>query len=51
MIFNENQVAPSSKKELEAYNTKNDLTNFMIFYSILDEILLMISSSNTVKEA
>jgi len=51
MIVNENQVAPSGEKELEAYNTKNDLATSMIFHAVSDEILFMISSSNTTKEA
>jgi len=51
MIVNENQVAPSREKELEVYNTKNDLETSMIFHVVLDEILIMISSTNSTKEA
>lgn len=51
MIISKNQVAPFREKELEAYNTKNDLKISMIFCVVLDETLLMISSSKYVKEA
>jgi len=50
-IVNENLVAPSDEKALEAYNTKNELATSMIFCAILDDVLLMISSSTLVKEA
>jgi len=49
-MVNENQVNPIYEKELEAYNIKNEQTTSMIIYVVLDEVLLMISSSNFVKE-
>ena len=49
--MNEDLVAPTDEKALEAYNTKNDLATSMIFHAISDEVLLMISSSNSAKEA
>jgi len=51
MIISENQVAQYGEKELESYNTKNDLETSMIFRAVSDDILLMISSSNFAKEA
>ena len=49
--MNENIVAPTNEKALEAYNTKNELATSKIFRVVLDEVLLMISSSNSIKEA
>ena len=48
---NEDIVAPTDEKALEAYNTKNELATSMIFRAVSDEVLLMISSSNSAKEA
>lgn len=45
-----NQVAPINENALDTYNTKNELATSMIFHGILDEVLLMISSSNFAKE-
>ena len=50
-IVNEDLVAPTDEKALEAYNTKNELATSMIFRAVSDEVLLMISSSNSAKEA
>ena len=47
----ENQVAPTNEKALEVYNNKNELAMSMIFRAVSDEVLLMISSSNSAKEA
>jgi len=47
----ENQVAPTSEKELEFYNNKNELATLMIFCTMLDEVLIMISSSKYTKKA
>ena len=47
----ENQVAPTNEKALEVYNIKNELVMSMIFRAVSDEVLLMISSSNSAKEA
>jgi len=33
-IVNENLVAPTDEKELEAYNTKNELATSMIFCAV-----------------
>ena len=49
--MNEDLVAPTDEKALEAYNTKNELTTSMIFRAVSDEVLLMISSSISAKEA
>lgn len=49
--MNENQVAPTNEKAFKAYNTKNELKNFMIFCVVSNEVLLMISSTNSSKEA
>ena len=49
--MNEDLVAPTDEKALEAYNTKNELATSMIFRAVSDEVLLMISSSNSAKEA
>jgi len=35
--------------ELEAYNMKNELATFMIFHAVLDDVLLMISTSTLEK--
>jgi len=48
---NENIVPPTNEKALEAYNTKNELATSMIFCAISDDVLLMISSSTSAKEA
>ena len=48
---NEDIVAPTDEKALEAYNTKNELATSMIFRVVSNEVLLMISSSNSAKEA
>ena len=50
-IVNEDLVTPIDEKALEAYNTKNELATSMIFHAVLDEVLVMISSSNSTKEA
>ena len=50
-IVNENQVAIIYEKKIEAYNTKKELTITMIFRVVLDEVLLMISSSNSTNKA
>ena len=50
-IVNEDLVAPTDEKALEAYNTKNELATSMIFRAVSDEVLLMISSSTSTKEA
>ena len=50
-IVNEDLVAPTDEKALEAYNTKNELATSMIFHAVSDEVLLMISSSTSVKVA
>ena len=49
--MNEDLVAPTDEKALEAYNMKNELATSMIFCAISDEVLLMILSSNSTKEA
>ena len=49
--MSKNQVASTNEKALEVYNIKNELVMSMIFRAISDEILLMISSSNSAKEA
>jgi len=48
---NENIVPPTYEKALKAYNMKNELETSMIFYAILDDVLLMIFSSTSAKEA
>ena len=50
-IVNKNLFAPTDEKTLEVYNMKNELTTLMIFHEVLDEVLLMISSSTSAKEA
>ena len=50
-IVNEDQVAPTDARELEVYNTKNELATSMIFRAVSDEVLLMISSATSAKEA
>jgi len=49
--MNENIVPPTNEKALEAYNKKNELTTSMIYHAVLDDVLLMISSSTLAKEA
>lgn len=49
--MNEDLVAPTDEKALEAYNMKNELATSMIFRAISDEVLLMILSSNSIKKA
>ena len=49
--MNENIVPPIDKKALEAYNMKNELATSMIYRAISDDVLLMISSSTSIKEA
>jgi len=48
---NENQVSPIDEKALEAHNIKNELATSMIFRVLSNEILFMIFSSNSIKEA
>ena len=50
-IVNEDLISPTNEKALEAYNMKNELATSMIFRAISDEVLLMISSLNSIKEA
>jgi len=50
-IVNENLVAPTNEKALEAYNIKNELATSMIFCIVLYKVLLMISSLTSAKEA
>ena len=47
----ENQVRPIEAKALEIYNNKNELATSMIFQSILDEVLIMILTLTSTKEA
>lgn len=47
----ENQVIPLEDKALVVYKNKNELTTSMIFRAISDEVLLMISTSTSTKEA
>ena len=49
--MNENLVPPTNEKALEAYNTKNELATSMIYHAVLDDVLLMISSLTSIKEA
>ena len=49
--MNENIVPPTNEKALEAYNTKDELATSMIYRAVLDDVLLMISSSTSTKEA
>ena len=49
--LNEDLVAPKDEKALEIYNSKNELANSMIYHIVLDDVLLMISSSTLIKEA
>ena len=49
--MNENLIPPTDEKALEAYNTKNELTTSMIYRAVSDDVLLMISSSTSAKEA
>ena len=48
---NENIVPPTNEKALEAFNTKNELATFMIYRAVSDDVLLMIFSSTSAKEA
>ena len=50
-IVNENIVPPTNEKALEAFNTKNELATSMIYRVVSDDVLLMISSSTSIKEA
>ena len=50
-IVNENLIALADEKALEAYNMKNELATSMIFHVVLEEMLLMILSSTSAKEA
>ena len=50
-IVNEDLVTPTNEKALEIYNLKNELATSMIYHAILDDVLLMISSSTSAKEA
>jgi len=47
---NENLVPHIDENTLEAYKMKNELTTSMIYHAILDDVLLMISSSTLAKE-
>ena len=49
--MNENLVTPTDEKALEIYNSKNELATSMIYRAISDDVLLMISSSTSTKEA
>jgi len=50
-IVNENIVPPTNEKAFEAYNTKNELATSMIYRAVLDDVLLIISFSTSMKEA
>lgn len=49
--MNENLIAPTNKKALKDYNIKNELATSIIFCVVLDDVLLLISSSTSKKEA
>jgi len=49
-MVSENKVAPIKAKELEVYNNKNESITSMIFRAVSDEVLLMISTSKSIKE-
>lgn len=50
-IVNENLVAHTDERALEVYNIKNELATSMIFHVVSDEVLLIILSSISSKEA
>jgi len=49
--MSKNQVTPTEAKTLEVYNNKNKLATFMIFRVFSNEVLLIILTSTSTKEA
>lgn len=50
-MMNENQVTPMEAKELKVHSNKNELVTSMIFRAVPDDIILMIPTSTSTKEA